>query len=136
MLVVVIGFLFANSAMSANWVIIKTDRNDNTYSIDTTRIKKVQTRLSTTGDVRSTWIKMDLAKAQGNISFLIIEEYTKCKEKTVATNTVVSYGSDGMAVDTAYNVSGSSVDFAKYVPILPGSLGESLSNTVCSLTAY
>lgn len=131
-----LGVLFTGSAMSADWVVIKTDSDNNTYSVDTSRITKVPTRLSTTGVVISSWIKMDFSKKVNGASYVLAEEYTKCKEYKVATNTLVSYSSDGKVVNSAYNVSGSSVDFARYEPVLPGTVGEDLYRSVCALAPY
>lgn len=128
-----IGCLFAGSAMSANWVHLATDHENNKYSIDTTRINKVQTMLSTTGQVRSAWIKMQFSKELHGASYILSEEYIKCNEQKTATNTIVSYGSNRMVVHSSYNVSGPSVDFAMFKPASPDSIMESLVKTICAL---
>lgn len=135
LLIVVFGVLFTSSAISANWVAIKTDEHNNTYSIDTTRIKKVATFLSTTPEVRSVWIQLNMFEEKNGAKHVLFEQYYKCRDHVSAMNTLVNYRADGTVINSNYNISGTSADFAKYTPVLPGSVGEDIEAVICALTA-
>ena len=134
--IAMLGFLLSSSAISANWVVINTDTLNNIYSVDTSTIHNVQTILPTTGTVRSAWIKLDLSEERNGASYLLVEEYFKCNKFKEAMNTLVSYNSDGQIITSSYNISGTSVDFAEFKPVIPDSVAAANLQTICALTAY
>lgn len=117
--------------LASGWEISTVNDEGDIHAINTDKIKKIKTSLSSTGTVISAWIRTTYNNTDDGIFSKLDEFYIKCKQDEMIKNSSYLYEEDGTVAQSIVNQV-TSVDFTKFQPVLPDSYGEQWVKDICS----
>ena len=120
----------SSAVFASGWQISTFNDEGDVHTINTDKIKKIQTRLSTTGTVISAWVRTTYNDTDDGIFSKLEEFYVKCNQDEIIKNSTYLYKEDGTVAQSVVNQV-SSVDIAKFQPVLPDSYGEQWVKDIC-----
>ncbi len=112
--------LFAAPAMATNWVQIGTSSTGGVFRYDPQSVRAI-------GDVVAAWVDWDYSddktmKARSSKQRVEI----RCIDGMMRTTSSVDYAPDGIVLDSYSN------QYARFIHVIPDSVGETLTRTVCA----
>lgn len=131
--ILIFMLLFASSSLvlASGWEISTINDDGDVHTINSDKIKRVDTRLPSTGTVISAWVRTTYKNTDDGIVSKLDEFYIKCKQDEVIKNSSYLYEEDGTVAHSVVNKV-TSVDFAKFQPVIPDSYGEQWVKDICS----
>lgn len=121
----------SSAALASGWEISTVNDDGDIHTINSDKIKRVDTQLSSTGTVISAWVRTTYSNTDDGIVSKLEEFYIKCKQDEIIRNSAYLYKEDGTVAQSVVNQV-TSVDFAKFQPAPPESYGEQWIKDICS----